>query len=85
MDLIMTENKVQISIVQRNGIALVAVLAILVVLAIMSAAFAVLMSIERQSAATTVAKVQSDLCAEAGLQHALSLLRMDYLCSLPRG
>ena len=61
-----------------KGIALVAVLAVLVVLAILSATFAALMSIERRSANTNVAKVQSDLCAEAGLQHALSVLRTDY-------
>ena len=63
----------------NHGIALVAVLAILVVLAILAASFSVLMSIEQKSALTTVAKVQSDLCAEAGYQHALSLLRVDYL------
>ena len=65
--------------VQNNGIALVAVLAILVVLAILAASFSALMSIERQSANTTVASVQADLCAKAGLEHAISLLRSDYL------
>ena len=69
----MTKIKVHIS-----GIALVAVLAVLVILAILAATFAALMSIERRSASTTVSKVQADLCAEAGLQHALSVLRTDY-------
>ena len=64
---------------QYNGIALVAVLAILVVLAILAASFSTLMSIEHQSANTAVAKVQADLCAEAGLEHAISLLRDDYI------
>ena len=62
-----------------RGIALVAVLAILVVLAILAASFSALMSIERRSANITVAKVQADLCAKAGLEHAISLLRSDYL------
>jgi len=61
-----------------RGIALVAVLAILVVLAILAASFSALMSIERRSANITVAKVQADLCAKAGLEHAISLLRSDY-------
>ena len=61
-----------------NGIALVAVLAILVVLAVLAATFSILMSIEQKTSETCVAKVQSDLCAEAGYQHALSLLRSDY-------
>jgi len=59
---------------QNNGIALVAVLAILVVLALLAASFSALMSIEQQSANTTVASVQADLCAKAGLEHAISLL-----------
>jgi len=62
-----------------SGIALVAVLAILVVLAILAASFSALMSIERQSANTNVAKVQADLCAEAGLEHAISVLHEDYI------
>ncbi len=62
-----------------NGIALVAVLAILVVLAVLAASFSTLMSIEQKSANTNVAKVQADLCAKAGLEHAISLLWTDYI------
>ena len=61
----------------NNGIALVAVLAILVVLAILAATFVTFMNIEQKSAETSIAKLQADMCAQAGLEHAKSLLRLD--------
>jgi len=64
-----------------SGIALVAVLAILVVLAILAATFVTFMNIERRSSQTNMAKLQADMCAEAGFEHALSLLRIDAISS----
>ncbi|MHA1550294.1 MAG: hypothetical protein ACTSXV_02440, partial [Alphaproteobacteria bacterium] len=60
-----------------SGVALVAVLAILTILAILSAAFAIMMNMEKEMSSASVAKVQSDSLAQSGLEHALSMLHRD--------
>ncbi len=60
-----------------RGIALIAVLAVLTVLAICAAAFVIFTHLEHISSQATVAKVQADILASSGLEHALSELRND--------
>jgi len=60
-----------------RGIALVAVLAILTVLAILSAAFSILMNMEKKISSASIAKVQADSLARSGLEHAVSMLHQD--------
>ena len=60
-----------------NGVALVAVLAVLVVLAVLASSFAVLMSMERRSSQVMTDKLNADLFAKSGFEHALSHLWLD--------
>jgi DNA uptake protein ComE-like DNA-binding protein len=62
---------------RMRGMALVAVLAVLVTIAILAAMFTVHMSAESTAGITQKAKVQSDLLAHSALEHALSLLQDD--------
>ncbi len=61
----------------HRGVALIAALALLTVLAIVASVFILYMSVESNSARTVMAKVQSDMLARSGLEHALSQLRQD--------
>jgi len=65
--------------IRSRGVALVAVLAILTILAILSAAFAIMMNMEKEMSSANVAKVQSDSLAQSGLEHALSMLHRDII------
>ncbi len=60
-----------------RGIALISVLAVLTVLAICAASFVIFTHLEHISSQATVAKVQADILASSGLEHALSELRND--------
>lgn len=60
-----------------RGVALVAVLSVLTTLAMLAAAFAVMMSLETASSRTTLGKLQVELVTRAGLEHAEALLRHD--------
>jgi hypothetical protein len=60
-----------------RGIALIAVLILLTVLAIIASAFVIYMSIEGNTAQIIMAKTQSDMLAQSGLAHAMSHLRKD--------
>ena len=61
----------------RRGVAIVTVLAILTVMALLAMSFAVLLMIEMEASRTSQGRVQSDMMAQSGLQHAMSLLRQD--------
>jgi len=61
----------------RRGVALVAVLSVLTALALLAAAFAVMMSLESVSGRTTVGKLQVDMLVGSALEHAQALLRED--------
>ncbi len=63
----------------NRGIALVAVLGVLVVLALLAAGFAGHMSMERIVGRTQIAKAQADLLANSAMEHAMSVLRQDAL------
>jgi len=69
--------KNKIILQKPNGIAIVAVLAILVVLALMGTAFVVHTNTESKISKIHANKVQSDLLAESALQHALGIIQDD--------
>jgi len=60
-----------------RGIALIAVLAVLTVLALCASVFVIYTHLEHVSSKATIAKVQADILASSGLEHALSHLRKD--------
>ncbi len=60
-----------------GGVALIAVLAVLTVLALCAAAFVILTTLERTTSEANMAKVQADMLAKSGLEHALSQLEED--------
>lgn len=60
-----------------RGVALIAVLSVLTTLALLAAAFAVMMSLEGVSGRTMLGKLQADMLLGAALEHAQALLRED--------
>ncbi|MCX7848075.1 MAG: general secretion pathway protein GspK, partial [bacterium] len=60
-----------------RGVALVAVLSVLTTLALLAAAFAVMMSLETASGRTALGKLQVEMLTQAALEHAQALLRED--------
>lgn len=73
----MQRSRIQAPSRALRGIALVSVLSVLTILAVMAAAFALFTTIDHMISRTTVARVQADLIADAALEHALALLRLD--------
>jgi len=59
---------------KKRGIALVAVLAILVVLSILASTMVVMMNIERKSATTSMQNQTLDLLADSAVEHAIAVL-----------
>ena len=62
---------------KTKGIALVAVLSILVVLAIIASVFTINMSVENKMGKVQIAKLQADLIANSALEHAMCVIRED--------
>ena len=60
-----------------RGVAIVTVLAILTVMALLAMCFTVLLVIEMEASRSSQGRVQSDMMAQSGFQHAMSLLRQD--------
>ncbi|MCX7846720.1 MAG: hypothetical protein N2595_01615 [bacterium] len=63
----------------RRGVALVSVLSVLTILAVLAAVFALYTTLDQMLSRTAVARLQADLIADAALEHALSLLRLDVM------
>ena len=59
------------------GVAIVTVLAVLTVMALLAMCFAVLLTIEMETSRMSQGRVQSDMMAQSGIQHALCMLRQD--------
>ncbi|MCK5853509.1 hypothetical protein KAH27_10820, partial [bacterium] len=62
---------------KTKGIALVAVLGVLVVLALLASVFSMNMSVERKMGSVQIAKLQADLIADSALEHAMCVIRED--------
>jgi len=62
---------------RQAGVAIVSVLAVLTIMALLAMCFAVLLTIEVESSRASQVRVQSEMMAQSGVQHAMSLLRQD--------